>query len=176
MIPADLAKILRPADVLLVGRRGGVSDLIRLVTASRFSHVALVTQSMGAWIVLEATTDVKGVAGRQLEVITDDPTVEHLSLRRLSAGFDYKWDALGQDITQAFWLQTGEPYSNRVNFKLLLQRLGWVDPVLPTDGVNCAAATNEAYWKGMQLLLVDPAAPTPQAFAETGLLREIWSR
>jgi hypothetical protein len=171
MIDPALAHILRPADILLVGRVGGVSDVIRAVTHSQYSHVAMVAQSSEAWIVLEATTDVRGVAARKLEVITDDPTVEHLSLRRLMAGFDYKWAELGRDIVKAFWLETGEPYSQKVNLEILLGI-----PVNAADGVNCAAAVNLAYMRGLKVALIDSAKPTPQAFAESRLLREIWTR
>ena len=167
MIAPALATLLRPADVLLVGRTGGISDAIRRVTKSRFSHTALLAQSHGAWIVIEATTDVNGCAARKLEVITDDPTVETLVLRRIFGGITMFQDA----VVQAMWLQTGLPYSQRVNLEILLGL-----PVRHADGINCAAAINEAYFHGLGVYLTDPALPTPEAIAQSPRLVEVWAR
>ncbi len=167
MIAPDLAALLMPAQILLVGRRGGISDVIRVVTNSRFSHVALIASSSGAWIVVEATTDVKGVAARQLEVITDDPTVEHLALlepRMSLAGYQREL------IVKAAWLQTNEAYSQRVNLDILLH--------VPADarhGVNCALMAWRAY-NAIGLDLIDAQRPTPQAWIDSPDVRVVWTR
>jgi len=176
VLPADLAALLRPGDVLLVGRSGAVSDAIREVTTSLWSHVAMVDQSVsGAWVVLEATHDgiVDGVAARKLETITDDPTVEHLSVRRLVDVPGLKARAVPAHLSavQAMWFETGEPYSNRVNVDILLHI-----PVTAADGVNCDAAVNDAYTAGAGVQLHDPRVPTPEAMSQSTLLQEIWRR
>ncbi len=172
MIPEVLRSMLQPARILLVGRTGGISDIIRRVTKSNFSHVALIAESAGVWVVIEATTDVKGVAARKFEVITDDPSVEHLALLDLNTE-----DGLAQYqrhlIVQAAWLQTGDAYSNLVNLDIFNHVP--VDDAMPRQSVNCALMVARA-WAAIGLSTIDVTRPTPQAFAESPLLREVWKR
>lgn len=155
-----------------MGRRGGISDIIRSVTHSRYSHVALVAESAGIWVIIEATMDVKGVAARKIEIVSDDPTVEHLAVLDLNSdeGLEEYQRRL---IVQAAWLQTGQAYSNVVNLDIFNHVP--VDDAMTRQSVNCALMVARA-WKAIGLTTIDVTRPTPQAFAETPLLRTVWSR
>ena len=59
MIDPALATILKPADILLVGRSGFISRAIKEVTRSRWSHTLMIGLSHGAFVEIEATTDVR---------------------------------------------------------------------------------------------------------------------
>jgi hypothetical protein len=174
VIATDLREVLRPADVLLVGRRGGISDVIRAVTHSQYSHVAMIDQTAGGiWIVLEATTDVRGVAGRRLEVITDDPTVEHLALLELNSE-DGLTDHQRMLITDAAWLHTGEKYSNLVNLEIL-NHIAVDAHEGYKSGENCALMVAVSYLDTIALTPIDVARPTPEAWHLSPLMREKWS-
>ena len=168
---SEIQPHLVPARILLVRRTGGISSLIREVTTSKYSHVALVADSMDVAIVIEATMDVLGVAARRIQVITEDPAVEHLALLDL-ASEDGLEDYQRRLICQAAWLQTGEAYSNLVNLDIFNHIP--VDHPFTRQSVNCALMVARA-WKAIGLTTIDVSRPTPQAFAETPLLKTVWS-
>ena len=97
---------LAPAQLLFVERTGFVSWAIRRITASRWSHVALIDQtSAGIAITVEAA-DLQGVKALRLEHYLEDPGVTALRLRDstvVTPGERAK-------ILETAWLQVGKGY------------------------------------------------------------------
>lgn len=167
----SILALLRPAQVLLVSRRGFVSDAIRSVTASAWSHVALLGFSGPIIILLESTTRWRGVAAVKAETTFQDPTVQGLLIRD-APGFS---EELRHRVIAAAWLQTGDQYDQGVNVDILWKKAtGWSGVLQKQHAKNCAEMVTRAFFLAGVPLLPRLADPTPQAFAETAALKDVW--
>lgn len=167
---AGLLPVLAAGQVLLVQRRGLVSRLIRWVTSSAWSHVALIGESAGAVIVLESTVK-RGAAGVKIETILEDESVTALLIRdRLDLATPDR-----EAIVRSAWLETGQVYDQGVNVDILWRRLttmrGWLRR---SRAVNCAEMVSKAWAHAWGPLLEADTDPTPEALAATAVLYDRW--
>ena len=167
---AALLPVVAPGQVLLVQRRGLISRLIRWVTSSPWSHVAMIAESAGAVILLESTAK-RGAAGVRIETTLEDKTVTGLLIRdRLDLATPDR-DA----IVQSAWLETGQDYDQGVNVDILWRRLtslrGWLRR---SRAVNCAEMVANAWGRAWGPLLGPKEDPTPDAIASSAMLYDRW--
>lgn len=161
---AGLLPVLRPAQVLLVRRTGWISTMIAKVTASEWSHVALVAFSGEVVILIESTTRWKGVAAVKIETTIHDPTVSAWLLRD-------RTDLTEDDrrrIVNGAWLQSGDPYDHWVNLDVLWKKVTGLPGVLDRrHAKNCAELVRRSFKLGWGLVLDPDEEATPEALART---------
>jgi hypothetical protein len=103
---AELLPKIRPAQVLLVRREGLAGWLIRRVTRSEYSHVALLDRTASGIVVTVEAADFDGVKALRLESYLEDERVTGLQIRDRATLTDDERSA----IMRAAWLQVGSRY------------------------------------------------------------------
>jgi hypothetical protein len=127
---AEVQSLLRPAQILLVRRKGLLGWAIRRVTNSDYSHAALIdcTES-GVWITVEAA-DLSGVKAVRLVHYFYDPDVTGLLIRdRADLAIEER-----QAIMETAWLRVGQKYDTAQLLGIYARRrLPWLFGPCPME-------------------------------------------
>ena len=171
--------------MLLIARRGWLGWLIRRVTRSPYSHVALVDRTAaGIWLTVEAA-DLDGVGAKRLESYLEDASVTGLLLRDSSILSDQD----RAEVMRAAWLRVGAGYDTlQLVGMYARRRMPWMfggraralagNRLDSARRLICSELVTVAYQQGAGFALAPPGVGAgmvdPGHLARTARLVDLW--